>query len=88
MKAAVPFIPLALLFGASHPALLKPFHDHVAVLAAMLIGCVAAALSSPRQTGKLASAFFEGMGFAYSHVISITVCATLFAEGIKANGLI
>ena len=87
-KAAVPFVPLLLLFGATHTPLLKPFHDHVAILAAMLLGVVAAGLASPSQTGKLAHAFFEGAGFAYTHIISITVSATLFAEGIKINGLI
>jgi DcuC family C4-dicarboxylate transporter len=87
-KAIVPFIPLALLFGATHIPLLKPFHDHVTILVAMLIGSIAAALSSPRQSGKLASAFFEGTGFAYARIISVTVCATLFAQGIIANGTV
>jgi DcuC family C4-dicarboxylate transporter len=88
VKAIVPFIPLALLFGATHIPLLMPFHDHVTILVAMLIGSIAAALSSPKEAGKLASAFFEGTGFAYAHIISVTVCATLFAQGIIANGLV
>ena len=87
-KAAVPFVPLLLLFGATHTPLLKPFHDHVTILVAMLLGVVAAGFTSPLETGKLAHAFFEGMGFAYARIISITVSATLFAEGIKINGLI
>ena len=32
--------------------------------------------------------FFEGLGFAYANIISIIIVATIFTEGIKANGLI
>jgi DcuC family C4-dicarboxylate transporter len=88
VKAAIPFIPLILLFGAARLPLLRPFHDHVTILVAMLIGSVAAVVAAPTQVGKLASTYFEGMGFAYVHIISVTVCATLFAQGIIANGLV
>lgn len=90
-RAAVPFVPLLALMGSICRPLLNPLHrfpEHVTILAAMLIGVVAAGLTSPSQTGKLARAFFDGMGFAYGQIISITVSATLFAEGIKVNGLI
>ena len=88
LKASVPFIPLVLLFSAARLPMLRPFHDHVTILVAMLIGSIAAACSSPKQAGKLASAFFDGTGFAYAHIISVTVTATLFAQGIIANGLV
>jgi DcuC family C4-dicarboxylate transporter len=39
------------------------------ILAAMLIGVVAAGLSSPASVGSLSGAFFEGAGYAYTHVL-------------------
>ena len=88
LKAAVPFIPLALLFAGTRIPILRPFHEHVTILVAMILGSVAAALTTPNRFGGLATAFFEGAGFAYTHVISVTVCATLFGQGIVANGLV
>jgi DcuC family C4-dicarboxylate transporter len=88
VKALVPFIPLVLLFAGTRVPMLRPFHDHVTILVAMLIGSIAAALVAPTKIGNLARAFFEGTGFAYTHIISVTVCATIFAQGIIANGLI
>jgi DcuC family C4-dicarboxylate transporter len=58
------------------------------ILAAMLIGIILAALTSPRAVGQLATAFFEGAGYAYTHVISLIVVASTFAEGINRSGLI
>ncbi len=84
-KAAVPLVPLALLFLVDPPkALVGP----PMTLSALLIGVVAAALTSPRRVGGFASAFFEGAGYAYTHVISLIVTATLFAEAVKTSGLI
>lgn len=102
-KAAVPLLPLVLLF--TKPSFLVLEHDTAklnaeqarearelssatTILAAMLIGTAAAALTAPRQTKKLVESFFEGAGFAYTHVISLIVAATTFAEGIKLSGLI
>src|SRR5262249_15060235 len=42
----------------------------------------------PGHVGRLAVAFFEGAGFAYAHVISVIITAIMFAESIRANGLI
>ena len=36
----------------------------------------------------MVAAFFEGAGFAYANIISIIIVATIFTDGIKANGLI
>jgi DcuC family C4-dicarboxylate transporter len=54
----------------------------------MLIGIAAAALTSPRASAQLATAFFEGAGYAYTHVISLIIVASTFAEGIRLSGLI
>ena len=58
------------------------------ILAAMLIGVVAAGLTSLKKAGGLSSAFFEGAGYGYTHVISLIVAASTFAEGIRVSGLI
>lgn len=88
-KAAVPLLPLALLFLAPRLVVLpKELVGPPITLSALLIGVVAAALTSPRRVGGFASAFFEGAGYAYTHVISLIVTATLFAEAVKSSGLI
>lgn len=89
-KAIVPTIPLVLLVLAQiyHTRLPKEFTGYVTILVAMLIGVTAAAFTSPHLAGKLSGAFFEGAGYAYTHVISLIVTGTIFTEGIKANGLI
>ncbi len=91
VKAFVPVLPLLLLFmdsslGAYSP--LKALEGPPKILAAMLIGIVLAGLTSPRVVGQLATAFFEGAGYAYTHVISLIVAASTFAEGINGCGLI
>lgn len=92
LKAVVPLIPLVILFSrpgfVTLPGPLKDFQGPATVLAAMLIGIVAAALTSPTNTGKVAADFFEGAGYGYTHVISLIVTATLFTEAIKETGLI
>ena len=54
----------------------------------MLIGAFAAGLVDPARANKLASSFFDGAGYAYTHVISLIVTATAFADGLTACGLI
>ncbi|MDB9306235.1 MULTISPECIES: C4-dicarboxylate transporter DcuC [Cyanophyceae] len=90
IKALVPLLPLALLFII--PALVqlpKEFSNNsVSIAAAMLIAVTAAGLTTPKESGGLVAAFFEGAGFAYANIISIIIVATIFTDGIKANGLI
>jgi len=91
IKALVPVLPLVLLFtdsslGAFSP--LRALESPAKILAAMLIGIILAGLTSPRVGGQLATAFFEGAGYAYTHVISLIVAASTFAEGINRSGLI
>lgn len=96
VKALIPLIPVVLLFIAPHIRLPKEIKDHITILVAMLIGVTAAALTAldrlkapPMETDKsIVGAFFYGAGYAYTHVISLIVVATVFTEGIKACGLI
>jgi len=91
IKATVPVLPILLL---SLDAIIGPnpvtrsLVGPARILAAMLIGVVAAGCTSLDKTGGLASAFFEGAGYAYTHVISLIVAASTFAEGIRRSGLI
>jgi DcuC family C4-dicarboxylate transporter len=97
-KALVPLIPIVLLMVVKRwialpeilwPANTKnPITEQATIGAAMLIGVVCAALSAPRRVSNVAAAFFEGAGFAYSHVISVIIAATMFAEAINANGIV
>jgi DcuC family C4-dicarboxylate transporter len=93
LRAAVPLIPIALLFtfpqlvrldATAFPKLGEP----ATILAAMLIGMVAAAAAAPGAIRGIAGAFFDGAGYAYVHVISLIVMATVFTEGVRASGLV
>lgn len=90
LKALVPLLPMALLFIV--PTLVQLpeefSNNSVSIAAAMLIAVAAAGLSAPKESGRLVATFFEGIGFAYANIISIIIVATIFTEGIKANGLI
>jgi DcuC family C4-dicarboxylate transporter len=98
-KAAVPLVPILVLFAGpwlmGRPRLIDlpadefpRLADPASILVAMLVGVVLAALAAPRRVGHFAGAFFDGAGYAYVHVISLIVIATVFAEGVKATGLI
>jgi C4-dicarboxylate transporter, DcuC family len=91
IKAIVPVVPLAILladFLMDTRSPLRSIEGPARILAAMLIGVVAAGLTSRRKAGGLAPAFFEGAGYAYHHVISLIVAASTFAEGVRLSGLI
>jgi DcuC family C4-dicarboxylate transporter len=90
IKALVPLLPMILLFVV--PVVVKLptefANNSVAIAAAMLIAIVAAGLTTPKALHNLPTAFFEGAGYAYANIISLVITATIFTEGIKANGLI
>jgi DcuC family C4-dicarboxylate transporter len=91
IKAIVPVVPLVLLFADSSLGAYSPLRlleGPPKILAAMILGIVLAGATSPRVAGQLGTAFFEGAGFAYTHVISLIVAASTFAEGIRQSGLI
>lgn len=54
---------------------------------AMLIGVLAATLVAPGQRQHTAKMFFEGAGYALTHIIGIIVAASCFAQGVKSVGL-
>jgi C4-dicarboxylate transporter, DcuC family len=91
LKAMVPILPLLILavdalIGPNDVT--RPIEGPPKILAAMLIGVVAAGATRCREAGGVSASFFEGAGYAYSHVISLIVAASTFAEAIRISGLI
>jgi DcuC family C4-dicarboxylate transporter len=54
---------------------------------AMMLGVVAAALVTPSKVKGIATAFFEGAGFGFGHIVSLIVVANCFGKGITDIGL-
>lgn len=100
LKAAVPLVPLVLLFLTGPPLGLvkvpkewltspedvKSFDSRL-IGAAMLIGVVVAAAVSPKVSLGTAKAFFEGAGYAITHIVSLIVAATCFGKGVEGIGV-
>jgi DcuC family C4-dicarboxylate transporter len=103
VKAAVPLLPLVLLFVTGPPLrLFEVPHDWLTdpskagdaanfssrlIGAAMLIGVVVAALVAPRAGLGTARAFFEGAGYAMTHIVSLIVAAACFGKGVEGIGV-
>jgi C4-dicarboxylate transporter, DcuC family len=103
LKALVPLVPVTLLFLTGPPLqivtiprgwlvdLERPeeilhFESRLIGLA-MLIGVVLAAVVGGSKAWESARAFFEGAGYAFTHIISLIVAATCFGKGVDAIGL-
>jgi DcuC family C4-dicarboxylate transporter len=54
---------------------------------AMLIGGVVAACTDRKAGLRAAAAFFDGAGYALTHIVSLIVAAACFGEGVKQIGL-
>jgi DcuC family C4-dicarboxylate transporter len=110
LKAAIPFVPITLLFLTALPEPFRLFHvperwlvdvnqfqgdpsqlrssfDCRLIGSVMLIGVAAAALTDRKQIHRTALTFFEGVGFAFTQIISLIIAASCFGEGIKLIGL-
>jgi DcuC family C4-dicarboxylate transporter len=101
LKAAVPLVPLVLLFLTGPPLqLLQVPHDWLVgpkepegapsdsrlIGVAMLVGVVVAAVVSRQSAGAVTRVFFEGAGSAFTYIIALIVAATCFGEGVKQIG--
>jgi DcuC family C4-dicarboxylate transporter len=53
----------------------------------MLVGVVLAALVGGATVWESARAFFEGAGYALTHIISLIIAATCFGKGVDTIGL-
>ncbi len=90
-KAAVPLLPILLLLVdsmAGEYSVGRYLPGPARILAAILIGVVVAGLTSLGKSGGLAGAFFDGAGYAYTHIISLIVVASTFAAAVELSGLI
>jgi DcuC family C4-dicarboxylate transporter len=100
LKAAVPLVPLVLLFLTGPPlGLLKvpkewlttaedvKRFDSRLIGAAMLVGVAAATAVAPRAALGTARAFFEGAGYAMTNIISLIVAAACFGKGVEGIGV-
>ena len=120
LRAAVPLLPLALLFLTGPPLDLfkipqrlvvnrPPEQASFAVVGpgatvamearkdsltsgrliglAMLIGVGVAAVVTPHKAGGCMKAFFQGAGYAFTHVVSLIVVAHCFGKGLELVGL-
>jgi DcuC family C4-dicarboxylate transporter len=128
LKAAMPLVPLVLLFLTGPPlrlievprdwladrvpaplpsteglseetaAVLKESHARAERTAseqansrligvAMMIGVLLTSLVAYSTAGQTAKAFFEGTGYAFTHIISLIVVATCFGKGVELVGL-
>jgi DcuC family C4-dicarboxylate transporter len=99
-RALVPLLPFLLLVLTSPPLELVPVPRHWLVGeqdagrfnsrligAAMLVGAAVATVLTPRSAPGAARAFFDGAGYAFTHIISLIVVANCFGEGVRMTGL-
>ncbi len=90
-KALLPPLPMALIFllmpGVFFPELPAPFARGLPVLHAMIFSAGVVLLLCRREVTASVKAFFEGMGYAYAHVISLIVTASCFIAGMTEIGL-
>ena len=103
LRAAVPLFPLILLFLTGPPLKLVPVErawlvdsskpgsaelfDSRLIGTAMLLGAAVAALVVRQRALGVTTAFFEGAGYGFTHIISLIVTANCFGEGIRLIGL-
>ncbi len=69
------------------PGQKDPHYETRLIGAAMLVGVLAATLSSPKQVGGVAKAFFEGAGHGFADIISLIVAAVCFGKAVELIGL-
>ena len=56
------------------------------VVSAVLIGTLYLCLTASRSPAELCRHFFDGMGRAFTSVFAITVCASVFTQGLQVSG--
>ncbi len=90
-KALLPPLPLILIFALMPGVLFStppaPFAKGLPVLHAMILSTMVVLVLCRREVLSSVKAFFEGMGYAYAHVISLIVTASCFIAGMTEVGL-
>ena len=90
-KALLPPLPVALIFlmmpGVFFPPLPAPFEKGLPVSHAMIASTIVLLLLCRRDASAHVKSFFEGLGYAYVHIISLVVTASCFIAGLTEVGL-
>ncbi len=84
LRALVPIVPLFLLILGSKQVAVLP---EISVPLSMLIGVALGLIVTWSDAQEVCRNFFKGMGSAYSDVIGLIVCASVFTTGMTAIGL-
>ena len=84
LRAFVPIVPLFLLILGSKQVAVLP---EISVPLSMLIGVALGLIVTWSDAQEVCRNFFKGMGNAYSDVIGLIVCASVFTTGMTAIGL-
>ncbi len=92
-KAILPPLPVAVLLLCQPkfqliPSLLALYPDGLPVVHVMLFFTIIVMLLNFRDISSLTKTFFEGLGYAYIHVISLIIAASCLIAGMEAVGLI
>ncbi len=92
-KALLPVLPIALLLILQPrfhlvPSLLARYPEGVPVPHVMVFSTMVAMLVYRHEVGAQTRAFFEGMGFGFTHVISLIITASCLIAGMEAAGLV
>lgn len=84
LRALVPIVPLFLLILGSKQVAVLP---EISVPLSMLTGVALGLIVTWSDAQEVCRNFFKGMGSAYSDVIGLIVCASVFTTGMTAIGL-
>ncbi|MBK9246700.1 MAG: C4-dicarboxylate transporter DcuC [Ignavibacteria bacterium] len=93
LKAILPPMPVVVLLLSQpkfhlFPALLTYYPDGLPVPHIMLFFTIVILLINYKEVSALTKSFFEGLGYAYIHVISLIISASCLIAGMEAVGLI
>ena len=92
-KAILPPLPVAVLLLCQpkfrlFPSLLGLYPDGLPVVHVMLFFTIIVLLLNYKDITSLTKTFFEGLGYAYIHVISLIIAASCLIAGMEAVGLV
>lgn len=84
LKAFAPLFPLVLLIiGNTCLPMVK-----MGVAQAMVVGAIFAICVTGTNPSKVVNEFFNGCGKGFANIVSIIISASVFAMGLRANGLV
>lgn len=93
LKAILPPMPVVVLLMSQPkfhliPGVLEYYPDGLPVPHIMVFFTIIILLINYKEVSALTKSFFEGLGYAYIHVISLIISASCLIAGMEAVGLI